>query len=333
MSSGVEGASPGKDKRKKAEPSEDMEGDDTASTSLAEVERLLADTKSDMLAQLGPVVDEKFNVATNVLKQYIVGENRRQDIAIKRNEEDIGMLKDGQERLQKDNEDIWKSIKHLQQLAAVVEPAEKKSQPVVITGWDTYNQTIIRISTAALVQFDSVRELIQPIIDEINCPENLWKLKGGQLGQRFTIQFLGDPGCAGRRASSFHEATFDEQNGWKEFFIHPPAEQAKKGQPIKVYINRDKPKWRVQTEQHYKLLCTAIEDQLVDESNIIHYRREFAITKNWVTFVSIAFNWATKKSDIEWKLEDVPGLSIDKEAVEKKFRSAVAAHRSARHRG
>ena len=80
-----------------------------------------------------------------------------------------------------------------------------------------------------------VQRLIENLFDEVDVKNDMYQLKGDDVNDRFTIQFIGGARLAERRIGKARMALKDSSGKHRELFLATPA-----GPRTRIFINPDK---------------------------------------------------------------------------------------------
>ena len=218
---------------------------------------------------------------------------------------------------------MWAQIESMQKALAMPEVAPSRPASSSGAGFDSCDETIIRISAKSLVAMDSVKEAMAGRCEASGIRPEQYELKGAQLSKRFTLQFKGEAGTAARRATKVNNSLRNAAGEWEVVHVQTPA-----GGSERLFISLDKLRSRIRKEQALTQLKTIITDAH-PSLNVMPVKRDGIIAYKWQPMATVSLDGEGKPT-ISWNTDVSSEAGIDHAEIERKFHEKDGLRRAAR---
>ena len=279
-------------------------------------QKIASDNKEALEAAMAKQQESTFTHVAQLVKTVQATQNKR----FENLENEVAGIKGSQVQIEKEHKEMFERIKEMEKILAL---AEKETIDLASLEDDTFNRDPItnklKLGATGEMHKATVMEHVTKWMDEVDIPNDAWKLAGPAKSKQFGLFFDSPHGAGARHARKSHLALKNVDGSWREVFLQSVA-----GPDVKLYSGPDKPPKQVCEEIMGKKLKGILEELYPDRTWTL---RKYAGENRRESYVlgdghEVIKCHAVSRNDLAplWDNARLAELRVDKAAVLQRFR-------------
>ena len=298
-------------KRGRVDQSAADEADGSQPFTRSEMENLLNERNSEIVASLTSAITKTFQEeqATTLRKYDAIQVKKFEALG-----NEINGLKQRMSDLEKSQASSWEATSELKSKLAIAEKVVY--DPIELDDtWDRQvRREVLCINTAALVAKVTLLESLMPWLNRMGLEDHPWQLDGPSMGKTFELKFKGTPSLGALRARKANQLLKDvSTNQWTTLYTEDAEHAA-----VQIYIGPDKSPKTKREEQLTKRLLKSFQNKMPNKPFYFN-RRECAVCLSGKPLGKIE---AASFEDFQtqWVYENLQPAGVDKDPIQNHFK-------------